>query len=376
MPACRIIDEDFETYIKDDKVLVLYGARQVGKSTFMRQFVQANSEEALYLNCDQVHIMDTLHSRNIARIAALFGKHRFICLDEVQTIEEVLDVLLLLKKQLSQYKMVVSSSASFELMEVSASLLEQHFHFINLYPLSLKELQSQEDWMDTESKFPLTLVYGLYPHVYDTEISDKQQALAHFTDDMLFKDLWKQLDIRQSTLLRKVLKAVAFNIGRELPINHLAKELKVARMTIERYLDILEKSFIIFSLNSYNRKLSNELKKSKKYYFFDNGLRNTMINNFNHIEHRSDAAQLWENFCVSEIIKQASRQYRSDQFYFWRTYDQAEIDLVLENKDHVDIWDFKWKPRRKPKFPRSFMTTYVIGNQEFVTPKELQTFLN
>lgn len=376
MQINRTISEEFYQSLEGREIVILYGARKIGKTSFLKRFIEESPLSATYLNCENPYVEDALAKKNLHIIKALFGKYKYICLDEAQRVEDIGSVLNLIYEELCDYKIIATGSSSFELAnKIQEPLIGKH-RTLRMNPLTLKEINKCEAWLDIQMKFQLTMVFGMYPEVYALEQTEKRGKLTELASDLLFKDILKHLDIRQSNLFRKILKAVAFNIGTELSTNHLASELSVSRPTIERYLYLLEKSFIIFSLDSYKRKLGNELKKSKKYYFFDNGLRNAIINNFNLIDNRSDGAQLWENFCVSEIMKQQQTDREIKEFYFWRTYDQAEIDLVQEKQDKVNIWDFKWKPRRKPKFPNSFMATYVIGCQELITPKELHTFLN
>lgn len=374
MDYYRDIKIKFDKWLPKKEAIIIYGARQIGKTTFLKNFVKEHKDQANYLNCEDPAVEEILTTKNLNRIRALFGNNKYICLDEAQSITDIGPILKLIYDELD-YKLIATGSSSFELANSIIEPLTGRHITMSMYPLTIKELAKNKDWLYIENNLHEHLIFGMYPEIVQLEESYKKEKLRQIASDYMFKDILKHEDIRHSDLLRKILKSLAFRIGSEISSNNLANEYGVSRLTVERYLDLLEKCFIIFPLSSLCRNLDNELRKSKKYYFFDNGLRNALINNFTEIQNRTDNGQLWENFCISEIIKSKMIIGNMDNNYFWRTYNQAEIDLVMETNGKFDIWEFKWNPRRKPKIPQSFIDHYEIRSTTILTPKNLYELL-
>jgi predicted AAA+ superfamily ATPase len=245
-----------------------------------------------------------------------------------------------------------------------------------MFPLSLAEISEKKGYLNVEEMLDELLVYGSYPGIIDLPLSEKKKKLMDLTGDYLFKDIYKFEQVRNPDVLRKLLKAIALQVGNLVSVPELASLTGVSVITAERYLDLLEKSFVIFRLGSYSNNLRNELKKSRKYYFYDNGVRNAVLNNFISVSERTDIGALWENFCVSEYLKRNENRGILSNLYFWRTYDGAEIDMVEERDGKLFAFEFKWNVKRKVAIPFSFRENYDVESIEVINREKLYFFIN
>jgi len=367
----RKISELIDLQLKWKEIILLFGARQTGKSTLL-EILSQKYDDFKILNCEQSIISDTLREMNIPKIAALFDGSEIIAFDEAQTIPEIGRVLKLLfdDKKIGT-KFIATGSSSFELSNKTGEPLTGRNISFNLFPLSISEISEKRGWQFVLENLHELIVYGSYPGLIDLPLKDKRLKLLSLSNDYLFKDIFKFEQLRNPDLLRKLLKAIALQVGNLVSYQELASLIGVSKQTVERYLDLLEKSYIIFRLGSYSGNLRNELKKRHKYYFFDTGIRNAVINNFADLSSRVDTGALWENFCVSEIIKANSNNQKGSNFYFWRTYDGAEIDLVEEIDGKITAYEFKWSIKRKPAIPKSFAEKYNVVDYRVLTPGDL-----
>ena len=271
-----------------------------------------------------------------------------------------------------EYKIIATGSSSFDLAnKIIEPLTGRNIKF-KLYPLSVNEIKQKNTWLWVMENLNNLLVFGSYPGIIDLNISDKQIKLPELASDYLFKDVLIHENIKNPALIRKLLKALALQIGSQVSTNELSNMLGVTRQTIEKYIYLLEKCFVIFSLPSFSSNLRNEMKKSRKFYFYDNGIRNAIINDFSLLQNRTDIGALWENYCISERIK---INKPNTNVYFWRTYDGAEIDLIEEHNGKLTAFEFKWKKKRKIKIPESFSEKYGLNDLIIVTPTNLQDLL-
>jgi len=367
----RKISELFEIQLKRKEVILLFGARQTGKSTLL-EILSKTHQSMKVLNCEQSVVSDTLREMNIPKIISLFDNKEIIAFDEAQTIPEIGKVLkLLFDEKNINTRFIATGSSSFELSNKTGEPLTGRNISFKLYPLSINEISEKRGWQFVLENLHELLVYGSYPGVIDLSTKEKRAKLLSLSNDYLFKDIFKFEQLRNPSILRKLLKAIALQVGNLVSFQELASLIGVSRQTIERYLDLLEKSFIIFRLGSFSGNLRNELKKRHKYYFFDTGIRNAIINNFADVNDRVDTGAIWENFCVSEVIKANSNNQVFSNFYFWRTYDGAEIDLVEEIDGKITAYEFKWGIGRKAKLPASFADKYNVVDFKVVTPGDL-----
>lgn len=369
----RSITSKINEWIPKNKVIIIYGARQVGKSTILKQLSQ-QYEEMLILNCELPGVQDLLNSKDIERINHYIGRSRILALDEAQKIREIGSILKLLHDDSRiSCKIIATGSSSFELSNlITEPLTGRNIKFI-VYPFSIKEVADTKSNAWLSDHLEEILVYGWYPETLDYTISEKQLFLENLSLDYLFQDILA-LDNRLNTqIIRNLLRALALQLGSQVSHNELAQILQISPQTISKYLELLEKSFVIFSLESLSKNLRNEIKKSKKYYFIDVGIRNSLIANFAPLSHRVDAGALWENFCIVERLKASSLLNSKPNFFFWRTYDQAEIDLIEEINGVYHVFEFKWNPKRKVKIPTSFLSNYKVSDQRVITRENFYT---
>jgi predicted AAA+ superfamily ATPase len=361
-------------WIEKEEILILYGARQVGKTTLMKELV-ADRQDAIILNCEIPTVSATLESIDLAAIGMLFGENRIICLDEAQKVSNIGRILKLVYDEMPAYKIIASGSSSFDLANKIVEPLTGRNVKFRLFPLSLKELTSRKPWLEILQRLNDLLVYGSYPGIVDLNHAEKKQKLLELSSDYLYQDILAHESVKQPAVIRKLLKALALQAGSQVSVNELSRLLGISRPVVEKYLDLLEKTFVIFQLSSFSSNLRNEIRKSSKYYFWDNGILNAMTGNFTPIGNRSDVGHLWENFCISERMKHNSSMASSANTYFWRTYDGAEIDFIEETAGNFEIFEFKWKFKRKTLVPSSFANTYPVTSVKNVSPEHLYLLL-
>lgn len=353
----RDIVQSLNESIAKNEILIIYGARQVGKTTLLKEILN-NRKDAIILNCELPVVADILRSKDLSQVKALFEDHRIIALDEAQKITDIGSILKLIYDELPGYKMIATGSSSFELANrIIEPLTGRNIKF-RLYPLSLNEIRQQRSWLWIRENLNGLILYGTYPETIDLDDPDKKIKLYELASDYLYQDVLRHEDIRNPELIRKLLKALALQTGSQVSFHELSGLLGVASATVERYIDLLEKSFVIFNLPSYSSNLRNEIKKSKKYYYYDTGIRNALIGDFRPLENRVDAGALWENFCISQRLIHNSISKPYSRLFFWRTYDGAEIDLVEEHNGHLSAFEFKLKSKGKERIPNSFVNQY------------------
>lgn len=355
-------------WLNKGKVVVMYGARQVGKTTIL-ELINAEISKMKILSCENISVANALSSNDENQIKLLFGEAEIIALDEAQKIENIGSILKYIydNKDLD-YKLIATGSSSFELSNKITEPLTGRNVKIRIYPYSLSELVENMSGQWVLENLNTLLVYGSYPEIVEAEMGDKEVLLSNLASDYLYQDILQHERLQNASVLLKLLKALALQLGSEVSYNEVGNLLGITSKTVERYIDLLEKNFVLIQVDSYSRNLRNELKKSKKIYFVDVGLRNGLLSSFSSIDLRTDKGPLWENFCVLERMKTNSIKERKRNLYFWRTYDQAEIDLIEEYDDAMDIYEFKYSSKKsKVKFPKSFMNAYPVRNKFVVT---------
>jgi predicted AAA+ superfamily ATPase len=353
----RDLSKIVEKELKEKEVLIIYGARQVGKTTLIKAILK--NKKGILLNCENPTIASILESKDLARIKQLIAQNNFVAFDEAQKVPEIGEVLKLLYDEDSiKCKLIASGSSSFELAgRITESLTGRNRKLI-LYPLSLNEINEKDGWLWLEENIERIMLYGQYPAVLNASEERKEIVLNELASDYLYKDILAHEQLKNSSLLHKLLKALALQTGSQVSVNELSGLLGIANHTVEKYLDLLEKNFVIYQLGTYSTNLRNELKKSRKYYFYDLGIRNAILNNFSSLDVRQDVGQLWENFCVNERMKHNGAIQKRVNYYFWRTYDRAEIDLIEESEGKLKTFEFKWRLKRRVKIPDSFEKKY------------------
>ena len=365
----RNLYDQINEWLFQGKVLILYGARQVGKTTLSKQLI-ANTQDALYINCELFSAKELLESGNLERIRSFLGDAKLVVLDEAQKIRKIGSLLKLFHDTYPQIQLIATGSSSFELSgELSEPLTDRNVKFI-LYPVALSELQPNNNAFQLEERLHEFLRFGMYPEIIQRNENQKITLLDQMAGDYLFKDVLSFENLKRPELLLNLLKALALKLGNEVSFRELSLLLKVTIETVQRYIELLEKSFVLFRLPSFSRNLRNELTRNHKFYFYDTGVRNSLLHNYLPLDARTDTGAMWENFCVIERLKFNQRNKRNASLYFWRTYQQQEIDLIEECNGKIEAFEFKWNPTAKHKIPSEFIKTYqteitVIHRENF-----------
>lgn len=370
----RDILEIVEAELKEKEVLIIYGARQVGKTTLITTILE--NRKGILLNCERPIIASILESKDLTRIKQLIAENDFVAFDEAQKILGIGEVLKLLFDEDSvKCKLIASGSSSFDLAGKITEPLTGRNRKLILYPLSLNEIKEKDGWLWLEENIERIMLFGQYPAVLNANENRKETVLNELASDYLYKDILAFEQLKNSSLLHKLLKALSLQIGSQVSVNELSGMLGIANQTVEKYLDLLEKNFVVYQLGTYSTNLRNELKKSRKYYFYDLGIRNAILNNFSALDVRQDVGQLWENFCINERLKHNSAIQNRVNYYFWRTYDGAEIDLIEESGGQLKTFEFKWRLKRKVKVPDSFEKKYGKTQLNIISKENISTLL-
>lgn len=349
----RIIKQQIVQSLFKKKAIILYGPRQVGKTTLVKE-IAAMYDNTQYINCDDPVVRSTLTNPSIQTLKELFDSYSLVVLDEAQRVENIWITLKLLIDELPEVQVIATWSSSFELANKITEPLTGRIYLFHLYPFSREELQSVYTPLERKTVLHTRLIYGMYP---DIVLWDNSH-LKLIVDSYLYKDILEHQNVKKAHTLVRLLQAIALQLGSEVSYHELAQLCWIDPATVERYIDLLEKSFVLFRLPSFSRNIRNELKKSKKIYFRDNGVRNTIINAYNPIELRTDIWALWENFCISERIKYLAYHQLTKNTYFRRTKQQQEIDYLEEENMQLDAFEFKWSSKKQWTIPSNFASTY------------------
>jgi len=372
----RTLENQFNEYIVPGKVLVLYGARRVGKTSVIEKYIKSNFNKFFIGTGDDIQLRDVLSSENQSRINTAFRGYDIVFIDEAQRIPHIGWGLKLLVDSNPQLRIVASGSSSFQLSDKTGEPLTGRQKTYKLFPISVLELVGIKGGMQVIQNLNDYLIYGTYPEtLLASNYQDKKDYLINLRNAYLFKDILELENIKNSDKLADLLKLIAFQIGSEVSLNELSLSLGIAKQTVERYLDLLEKSFIIIKVRAYSSNMRKEISKSVRYYFWDNGIRNSIINNFNDVNTRMDMGMLWENFCFIERLKKRSYQNSFSNIYFWRTYDQQEVDLIEEKDGNLQGFEFKWNPKKVVKAPVAFAQTYTHAQFKCITPENFLEFV-
>ncbi|HKI88654.1 MAG TPA: ATP-binding protein [Draconibacterium sp.] len=364
-----------EDFLKKGKVFILYGPRRVGKTELIKKYISDFNGKIYSGTGDNQELREILSSQRLSRITSFLGNYDLLFIDEAQRIPEIGMGLKLLVDHFPEMKIIATGSSSFDLSNKLGEPLTGRNIKRLLFPVSIFELYHQFGGMQILQMLENLLIFGSYPETLNaTSVKEKTEYLISLRDAYLFKDILELENIRNPSKLTDLLKLLAFQIGQEVSLNELANNLGIAKQSVERYLDLLEKSFIIRKVGGFSRNLRKEVVKTSRYYFWDNGIRNAVINNFNLPDQRNDKGMLWENFLFIERLKskEYKRIYSND--YFWRTYDQQEIDLVEEREGQLFGYEFKYAPR-KEKIPKAWSQAYPDAHFEIISKDNFLEFL-
>lgn len=357
------------------KAVILIGARQVGKSTLLAQITKDREEAVLILNCDEPEVKEMLANINTPELKMLIGNNKIVLIDEAQRVPGIGLTLKRITDNFPEVQLLVTGSSSFELQNNLNEALTGRKYEYHLYPVSTAELYQSRGLLAIKQTLEARLIFGSYPDVIN-HAEEAKELLMNIANSYLYKDLLAMDEIRRPVLLEKLLVALALQIGSEVSYNEVAQTIGTDNKTVEKYIDLLEKCFVIFRLNAFNRNLRTELKKSKKIYFYDNGIRNAVIQNFAPLALRQDVGALWENFFISERIKANHYTGRYAKSYFWRTTQQQEIDYIEESDGNFTAFEMKWNPnKRQTSFPSPFLKTYSVEQTAVITPESYMEWL-
>ncbi len=370
----RKLDKIIKKQLFKGKVIVIVGPRQVGKTTLLGELVRKSDKRVLALNCDEPEVQTMLTNTNVAKLRAIIGNNELLVIDEAQKVDNIGLTLKLIVDNIKSVQVVASGSSAFELRNrLNEPLTGRKFEY-QMFPISSSEIIDTFGLMEERRTLENRLVYGSYPDIV-MHPEEARQYLTDLAQSYLYKDILSLDSLRKPQLLDKLLQALAFQIGSEVSTNELARTLQTDGKTIDKYIDLLEKCYVVFRLGGLSRNLRTELKRAKKIYFYDNGVRNAIIQQFAPVNLRDDIGALWENFFIAERMK---RNHYSGYYcnrYFWRTTLQQEIDLIEESDGAMTAFEMKWNPTKKVLFSKSFTDAYNVKETVVITPDNYMEYL-
>jgi len=367
----RISISDIDHKLKPNKVLIIYGARRVGKTELLKAYLSQQKKKYLWLNGEDDQTLRLLAEQSVSNYQRLMSGMKLLVIDEAQQVPNIGKKLKLMVDELEDVCIMVTGSSAFDLTHQLGEPLVGRKNVIHLHPLAQMEFEQVESYKQTVDNLELRLIYGGYPELthFNSE-KEKKEYLNDIINSYLLKDILVIDGIRKSSKLMDLLRLIAYQVGSEVSVEELANQLKsISRNTVEQYLDLLTKVFVLYKIGGYSRNLRKEVTKSNKWYFVDNGIRNAIIQNFNPMSLRNDHGQLWENYILSERIKYQEYKGLNAENYFWRTYDQQEIDWVEQQETHLQGTEIKWnerKARKKP--PVAWSKAYPDAGFQTITP--------
>jgi len=338
------------------KAILLVGPRQVGKTTLINRLL-ADKKEYLFLDADDPMVRSLLTNPNTEELKSLIGKNKIIFIDEAQRIHGIGLTLKIITDQFKFVQLLVSGSSSFNLAnELNEPLTGRKWEY-ELFPISWKEYEDFHGYLISEQQLENRLLYGFYPEVLNNP-GEEVEYLKQLVNSYLYRDILAFSGIKKPEVLEKLVQALALQMGNEVSYNELAQTIGIDKKTVQNYIDILEKGYVIFRLSSYSKNLRSEIKRNQKIYFYDNGIRNMVIGNFSSLDLRKDKGALWENFLISERVKQLNYKQSLAKYYFWRTKQQQEVDFVEELNGNITGYEFKWKAKKNARLPITFTNAY------------------
>lgn len=356
------------------KVLLVFGPRQVGKTTFVQNLIADLNKKTLFLNGDESDVLVLFENPNVSKLKSIIGDNEIIVIDEAQRITNIGIVLKIIVDQIKTVQVIATGSSSFELANKLNEPLTGRKYEMYLFPIAFAEMVAHNGLLEEKRALEQRLIYGSYPEIITNPI-DAKEHIKLIANSYLYKDLFLLEQISKPVLLQKIVKALALQVGSEVNYNELGKLIQIDNKTVEKYIDLLEKAFVIFKLPALSNNVRNEIKKGKKIYFYDNGIINAVTGNFSPLSQRTDIGSLWENYIISERIKYLNIQQDEANSFFWRTTQQQEIDYIEKKADQILACEIKWNIKAKNKIPVTFSANYDNVTSKIVTPDTYEEFL-
>ena len=358
MVVKRILQEKISRRITPGKVVIIYGARRVGKTFLLRELVNSFEGKTLLLNGEDYDVQSMLANRSVANYRHLFNGVDLVAIDEAQNIPNIGNVLKLMVDEVDGLRVIASGSSSFDLLNKTGEPLVGRSVKFQLSPLSCKEISSIETPFETKQNLEQRMLYGMYPEVFTMSSNDMRiEYLREIVDSYLLKDILAVDGVKNASKMQNLLRLIALQVGSEVSYDELGTQLGMSKNTVERYLDLLSKVFVVYRVGAFARNIRKEVCKAGKWYFYDNGVRNAILNNFSPLAVRNDVGHLWENYFLSERRKYIHNNLKHIEQYFWRTYDKQELDLVEECDGNLLAMEIKWG-KKTPKLPNIFANAY------------------
>ena len=373
----RAVFDNFNKKVLPNKVLILLGARRVGKTELIKKYLKTVSAETyLQLNGEDINDANLLQERSVANYKRLLANIDLLVIDEAQTIPEIGLILKLIVDSIEGIKIIATGSSVFDLNNTLGEPLVGRKNTMYLFPLAQMEFSIQENYKQTTENLEERLLFGGYPElVHYEDWEEKKEYLYEIINSYLLKDILVFEGIKQADKIYNLLRLIAYQVGKEVSLQELGNQLQMSKNTVDTYLDLLSKVFIVFKVEGFSRNLRKEIVKSSRWYFYDNGIRNGLINNFNRLENRTDVGDLWENYLAVERIKKQNYQKITTNNYFWRTYDQQELDWLEDQGNELAGFEFKWNENKKSKIPTAFGKAYPDATFEVINRENYLEFI-
>jgi len=372
----RSLEELVKKYLQPNKVVVILGARRVGKTELIKRVLSEIKEKTMVLNGEDQDVQIALKDRSIRNYKQFLANTKLLVIDEAQAIPEIGIKLKLMVDSIEGIKILVTGSSVFDLDNQLGEPLVGRSHTLRLYPLAQMELSDRENFIETKGSLNNRLIYGGYPELeHLTSNDEKENYLKEQVNSYLLKDILAFEGVRKRDKIVSLLRLIAFRVSSEISIESIGNDLGLNKNTVDRYLDLLSKVFIIYNVRGFSRNLDNEIIKKSKWYFYDNGIRNALINNFNPMELRDDQGKLWENYLISERLKMQEYSKLHTANFFWRTHTQQEIDWIEDRGGHLYAYEFKWGSKKKTKVPSLWGKAYPDAEFEVVNRDNYLSFI-
>ena len=367
--------ENLKKALAPNKVVVIYGPRRCGKTTLLHKFLEKTKLKYLLVSGEDITVQEYLGSQSIGKLESFIGKNKLLVVDEAQKVKGIGINLKIIVDHIKGIKIIATGSSSFDLARNIGEPLTGRKHVLKMFPLAQLEIMQIEERHQTQASLEDRLIYGSYPEVIITKSKhEREQYLKEIVGSYLYKDILELEGIKHSDKIVRLLQLLAFQIGKEVSFSEIGAQLGISKNTVERYLDLLEKTFVVYRLNGFSRNLRKEISKTPRYFFCDTGIRNALISNFNPLNIRNDIGMLWENYIISERIKKQEYLQLSANNYFWRTYDQKEIDLIEERKGSLYGYEIKWKADRS-RAPKDWLKAYPNSKHKTINKSNYLEFI-